>query len=208
MSLKLLIFGSKNFNNSVNEIKEYLNFSLTFFDFTTKPHSIDPSIAAIIVDSQVLNTHNLHDINKIHTKPILLLETLTNNRKCNCNDKILLPTSLADFTSKITKIITAFKFSTNSALKIKKYILDKNEKKLIKDNIYISITEREIQLIELLFSEKKSLPKNYILKKIWNYSDNADTHTVETHIYRLRKKIYSKFNDEKFILSSEKGYTI
>ena len=85
MSLKLLIFGSKNFNNSVNEIKEYLNFSLTFFDFTTKPHSIDPSIAAIIVDSQVLNTHNLHDINKIHTKPILLLETLTNNRKCNCN---------------------------------------------------------------------------------------------------------------------------
>jgi len=208
MSLKLLIFGSKNFNNSVNEIKEYLNFSLSFFDFTTKPHSIDPSIAAIIVDSQVLNTDNLHDINKIHTKPILLLETLTNNRKCNCNDKILLPTSLADFTSKITKIITAFKFSINSALKIKKYILDKNEKKLIKDNIYISITEREIQLIELLFSEKKSLPKNYILKKIWNYSDNADTHTVETHIYRLRKKIYSKFNDEKFILNSEKGYTI
>ena len=65
-----------------------------------------------------------------------------------------------------------------------------------------------MQLIELLFNEKKSLPKNYILKKIWNYSDNADTHTVETHIYRLRKKIYFKFNDEKFILNSDKGYII
>ena len=208
MNSKLLIFGSKNFNNSINEVKEDLDFSLSFFDFTTKSYIIDQSISAIVVDSQVLHKDNLSAIKKIHNKPILLLETLGNNKKCNCNYKILLPTSLADFTNKIKEIITAFKFSINSALKIKKYILDKNEKKLIKDNIYISITEREIQLIELLFSEKKSLPKNYILKKIWNYSDNADTHTVETHIYRLRKKIYSKFNDEKFILSSEKGYTI
>ena len=60
----------------------------------------------------------------------------------------------------------------------------------------------------MLFNEKKSLTKNYILKKIWNYSENADTHTVETHIYRLRKKIYTKFNDEKFILNSDKGYII
>ena len=63
-------------------------------------------------------------------------------------------------------------------------------------------------MIELLFNEKKSLTKNYILKKIWNYSDNADTHTVETHVYRLSKKIYNKFNDEKFILNLDKGYVI
>ena len=208
MCLKLLIFGSKNFNNSINEVKEYLKFSLIFFDFTRKSYLIDSSISAIVVDSQVLNTDNLGIINKIHNKPILLLENLIDNKKCNCNDKILLPTSLADFTSKITQIVTAFKFSINSAIKIKKYILDKNEKKLIKDNIYLSITEREMHLIELLFNEKKSLTKNYILKKIWNYSDYADTHTVETHIYRLRKKIYTKFNDEEFILNFDKGYII
>ena len=208
MCLKLLIFGSKNFNNSINEVKEYLKFSLIFFDFTRKSYLIDSSISAIVIDSQVLNTDNLGIINKIHNKPILLLENLTDNKKCNCNDKILLPTSLADFTSKITQIVTAFKFSINSAIKIKKYILDKNEKKLIKDNIYLSITEREMHLIELLFNEKKSLTKNYILKKIWNYSDYADTHTVETHIYRLRKKIYTKFNDEEFILNFDKGYII
>jgi len=208
MNSKLLIFGSKNFNNSINEVREYLNFSLSFFDFTTKSYLIDPSISAILVDSQVLDIDCLAIINKINNKPILLLETLANSKKCNYNDKILLPTSFTDLTNKITKIITAFKFSINSALKIKKYILDKNEKKLIKDDNYISITEREVQLIELLFNEKKSLTKNYILKKIWKYSNNADTHTVETHIYRLRKKIFTKFNDSKFILNFEKGYII
>jgi len=208
MNSKLLIFGSKNFNNSINEVKEYLNFSLSFSDFKTKTYLIDSSISAIIVDSQALDLVNVSEINKIHNKPILLLETLVNNKKFNYNDKILLPTSLDDLTNRITNIITAFKFSNNSALKINKYILDKNKKKLIKENNYISITEREVQLIELLFNEKKPLTKNYILKKIWNYSDNADTHTVETHVYRLRKKIYNKFNDEKFILNLDKGYII
>ena len=208
MNSKLLIFGSKNFNNSINEVKEYLNFSLIFSDFKTKTYLIDSSISAIIVDSQALDLVNVSEINKIHNKPILLLETLVNNKKLNYNDKILLPTSLDDLTNRITNIITAFKFSNNSALKINKYILDKNEKKLIKENNYISITEREVQLIELLFNEKKPLTKNFILKKIWNYSDNADTHTVETHVYRLRKKIYNKFNDEKFILNSKNGYII
>ena len=208
MNSKLLIFGSKNFNNSINEVREYLNFSLIFFDFTAKSYSIDTSISAIIVDSQILDLDNLGKINMMQNKPILLLESLGNKKKLNCSDKILLPTSIEDLTSKIIKIITTYKFSLNSALKIKQYILDKNEKKLIKDNTYIHITEREAKLIELLFNEKKSLTKNYILKKIWNYSDNADTHTVETHIYRLRKKIFTKFNDEKFILNFEKGYII
>ena len=208
MNSKLLIFGSKNFNNSINEVREYLNFSLIFFDFTAKSYSIDTSISAIIVDSQILDLDNLGKINMMQNKPILLLETLGNNKKLNCSDKILLPTSIEDLTSKIIKIITTYKFSLNSALKIKQYILDKNEKKLIKDNTYIYITEREAKLIELLFNEKKSLTKNYILKKIWNYSDNADTHTVETHIYRLRKKIFTKFNDDQFISNFAKGYII
>jgi two-component SAPR family response regulator len=208
MNSKLLIFGSKNFNNSINEVKEYLNFSLIFFDFTAKSYLIDSSISAIIVDSQALDLVNESAINKIHNKPILLLETLMNNKRCNYNARILLPASIDDLTIKINNIITAFKFLNNSSLKINKYILDKNEKKLIKENNYISITEREVQLIELLFNKKKPLTKNYILKKIWNYSDNVDTHTVETHIYRLRKKIYNKFNDEKFILNLDKGYII
>ena len=56
--------------------------------------------------------------------------------------------------------------------------------------------------------KKKPLSKNIILKKLWKYSDDADTHTVETHIYRLRKKILDKFKDENFIVNSKSGYTI
>ena len=84
MNSKLLIFGSKNFNNSIDEVREYLNFSLIFFDFTAKSYSIDTSISAIIVDSQTLDFDILAKINMIQNKPILLLETLGNNKKCYC----------------------------------------------------------------------------------------------------------------------------
>ena len=113
MNSKLLIFGSKNFNNAINEVKEYFNFSLSFSDFKTKTYLMDSSISAIIVDSQALDLVNVSEINKIFNKPILLLETLVNNKKFNYNDKILLPTSLDDLTNRITNIITAFKFSNN-----------------------------------------------------------------------------------------------
>ena len=208
MNSNLLIFGSKNFNNSLNEVKEYLNFSLIFFDFSKKNYANDKPISAVILDSQILDVNITSILKNISDKPILLLQNKIDHKKINYNEKILLPTSFIDLKNKIIKIIAGYKFLYNSTVLINKYILDKNEKKLIKDNKYISITEREVQLIELLFNEKKSLTKNYILKKIWNYSDNVDTHTVETHIYRLRKKIYTKFNDEKFILNFDKGYII
>ena len=65
---------------------------------------------------------------------------------------------------------------------------------------------KEIQLLELFLKEKKAISKDNILSVVWNYSADADTHTVETHIYRLRKKINDKFHDEKFILNNKEGY--
>ena len=72
----------------------------------------------------------------------------------------------------------------------------------------MTVTEREIQLIELLYNEKKPLSKNIILKRVWKYANDTDTHTIETHIYRLRKKILSIFKDENFITNSKNGYSI
>ena len=86
--------------------------------------------------------------------------------------------------------------------------MDKNEKKLKKNESFIIITEKEIQLLELLFNRKKPLKKSLILEKVWKYSPDADTHTVETHIYRLRKKIINKFKDDKFIINTKDGYLI
>ena len=76
----------------------------------------------------------------------------------------------------------------NSSLKIKDYFLDKNQKILGKEKKKISLTEKEIKLLELLLDSKKPISKNFIQKTVWEYSEEADTHTVETHIYRLRKK--------------------
>ena len=68
------------------------------------------------------------------------------------------------------------------------------------------MTEKEIQLIELLLNDSSPLSKNDILSSVWNYSADADTHTVETHIYRLRKKINDEFMDNEFVLNSKDGY--
>ena len=70
------------------------------------------------------------------------------------------------------------------------------------------VTEKEIQLLELLQKEKKSISKKNIQAKVWNYSSDADTHTVETHIYRLRKKIFKGFKDDNVILNTKEGYKI
>ena len=147
-------------------------------------------------------------INKIFNKPILLLENKNFKIKCKFDDKSYLPINSVELQTKIVNLITAYKFNKNSSILIKNFRLDKNEKKLKKDNLFITITEREVQLIELLFNEKKPISKNIILKKIWKYADDADTHTVETHIYRLRKKIFDKFHDESFIINSKLGYSI
>ena len=209
MITELLVFGSKNFNNSIEEIKENLGYSFLFFDFN-KPHAFLSSlIVGVIVDSQIsADKANLEIINKFNRIPILLINELNTKVKTSFDETISLPISFLELKKKIINIIAISEFNLNSFVKIKNYILNKNEKKLTKLNTSVFITEREVQLIELLFKEKKPLSKNFILKKIWNYSENADTHTVETHIYRLRKKIKEKFNDNNFIQSLGNGYLI
>ena len=99
-------------------------------------------------------------------------------------------------------------FNKNSLIKIKDYTLDKNARILIKQNTKLQVTEKEIIFIEMLYSSQKPLSRNYILKNIWNYSSETDTHTVETHIYRLRQKIKKKFEDNNFIKNSKDGYSL
>jgi DNA-binding response OmpR family regulator len=85
-------------------------------------------------------------------------------------------------------------------------VLDKNEKKLIKNNDFIILTEKEVQLLELFISNSKPISKKEKILSVWNYSKDADTHTVETHIYRLRKKISDKFLDTSLITNDKNGY--
>jgi len=142
-----------------------------------------------------------------NTNKIKILGYYSNDiPKENFNYSISLPIQLSELNKIIENSVVKKSFSNNSSIKIKNYILDKNEKKLFQKEKYILLTEKEIQLLELFLAISKPISKNEILKEVWKYSTDADTHTVETHIYRLRKKIKSNFLDENFIINTKNGY--
>ena len=118
-------------------------------------------------------------------------------------EKLELPASIDQINKIVMNNIVKKEYKTNSSLKINHYKLDKNTRRLMKNGIELELTEKEIGLIELL-NKKSFTKKKEILSEIWKYSDNADTHTLETHIYRLRKKIKDTFNDQDFIKSEKK----
>ena len=100
------------------------------------------------------------------------------------------------------------KFNQQSKLVIKGYDLNLNSKFLSKENLKLKLTEKEIEIILYLNNTKIKHNVADLQKNIWGYSADMETHTVETHIYRLRKKISDLFDDEKFILSHKNGYFI
>jgi len=162
----------------------------------------------VLVHENILKNHEIiKSLEKINIIRILVSKTkYSSNFKYD--EKIDLPITINEFNKKIIEANTKKKFSLNSSINIKNYILDKNEKKLKKDKLFIVVTEKEIQLLELLFNNKEPIKKKSILEKVWKYASDADTHTVETHIYRLRKKITNKFKDDNFIVNTKDGYLI
>ena len=119
---------------------------------------------------------------------------------------LALPATLKEINEIIENTVVKKKFNKNSSIEVKNYLLNKNEKKLSRSELSLTLTEKEIQLLELFLDNKKPISKDKILSSVWNYAADADTHTVETHIYRLRKKISEKFMDEEFILNNKDGY--
>ena len=199
--------GTQDFSNSLEEVKDFFDFKLTF-----KENDIDKSIIdkynCVIIDDKIEKNENVFKhLNNTNVSK-LVITSKENQIKFKYDEKIFKPLSIIDLNKKIVDLNTKKKFSANSSIQIKDYILDKNEKKLKKENLFIIITEKEIQLLELLFNKKKPIQKKDILEEVWKYASDADTHTVETHIYRLRKKIFDKFKDEKFILNKKDGYLI
>ena len=99
-------------------------------------------------------------------------------------------------------------YKTQSKIKIKSYTLNMNSRDLLLQDKKIFLTEREVDLILFLNNAKKPTSIDVLQKEVWGHSISLETHTVETHIYRLRKKIKDKFNDEHFIISTDIGYKI
>ena len=118
------------------------------------------------------------------------------------------PIQLDKLIDKINVHLIQHQYNFKSKLNIKNYILNINSRTVFKDNKELKLTEKEIDIILFLNKNKKPQKIDVLQSQIWKYSTDLETHTVETHVYRLRKKIKDKFNDENFIISSEKGYLI
>ena len=203
--INILAVCNNDFISSLYELKDYLNFN--FEPFNSKIHNGNlKNFDILLFQDEKMSDFDTKSLDTYKGISILIGK----NKKLlnNYHHQINLPLKINDFINVIDDLRSKRKFSDNSTIKLKNYILNKNERKLFKDSISIILTEKEVQLLELFVERKKVLSKKEILERVWKYSSDTDTHTVETHVYRLRKKIKETFSDEKFILNNENGYSI
>ena len=177
----------------LDEIKENLSFKIIKFENEENfQENIDLNAADYLVISKA--NHKL-----------LLNNNINNQNLLEFND---LPLSLKKLLELINIKLIKLKFNQQSKIIIKGYELNLNSKFFSKDGLKLKLTEKEIEIILYLSNKKIKHNVADLQKNIWGYSANMETHTVETHIYRLRKKISDLFKDEKFILSHKNGYFI
>ena len=180
-----------NFNilyEILEEIKENLSFNIKKYE----------------------NEDNFINSEKSESKNCLVISSSSNKK---LDEKSLLvfndlPLSLLSLVEIININLLKIKFNHQSKIKIKNYELNLNSKFFSKNSISLKLTEKEIEIILYLDENKFKHNVLDLQKNIWGYSSDLETHTVETHIYRLRKKINDRFNDKNFIISHADGYFI
>jgi len=118
------------------------------------------------------------------------------------------PIHINKFLEKINIQFLKLQFNNQSNIRINNYIIDLNSKEITKNKNKLKLTEKEIKIITYLRKKNKPVNTNELQDKVWSYQSNMETHTVETHIYRLRKKLLKTFDDNEFIISTENGYQI
>jgi len=185
-----------NFNSLyeiLDEIKENLSFKIIKIENEED-----------LKNNLDLDTIDFLVISKTDHK-LLLNNNITDKNLLDFND---LPLSLKKLLELINIKLIKLKFNQQSKLVIKGYELNLNSKFFSKDNLKLKLTEKEIEIILYLSVNKIKHDVADLQKNIWGYATNMETHTVETHIYRLRKKIGDLFKDENFILSHKNGYFI
>jgi hypothetical protein len=118
------------------------------------------------------------------------------------------PIKISKLIEKINIEFLKIKFNSQSHVKVKKYTINLNSREMFNQNIKLKLTEKEINTITYLSNLNKPVGIEELQKMVWSYQSDIESHTVETHIYRLRKKILNIFNDNEFIISKKNGYQI
>ena len=184
-STNLIIYKFKLLYHILEEVCSDLNFTV-FFE--NSENSLNDKIKdfnnyIIISDKEYLNINKLLVLNNLPINIFKLLE-------------------------KINIELIKMQFNSQAEIKIKNYAINLNSREISTGKIKLNLTEKEVSAIIYLSKTKKTVSTNELQEKVWGYQYNAETHTVETHIYRLRKKILNTFNDNDFIKSEKGGYQI
>jgi len=136
---------------------------------------------------------------------------ITDKNISNVNNQFILyevPINISKFVEKINIEFLKLQFSNQSEVKINDYTINLNSREMIAFNTKVKLTEKEINIIIYLSKSSKPVNTDELQKNVWSYKSDIETHTVETHIYRLRKKILNTFKDSEFIMSKKDGYQI
>jgi len=202
---------------TLNDILEEMNNILSFK--TTNFNNIDDFLN--LVDVEGKNKSNIHLITPLINKDFFIKKKFLNKKNifffCQKNIQVDIdrdynilryPMEIHVLIEKINIQLIKNKYNFQSNLKVKNYFIDLNSRTISNNNNTLKLTEREIDIIFFLNENKDPQKINDLQNKVWRYSSDLETHTVETHIYRLRKKIYDYFKDKKFIISTDKGYFI
>ena len=197
------------FNQSVNIVEFSQLYNILkeiddLFKFNIKNYN---SYNELITELESSSQEQLNSITIVKKKnDKLLSHSLVNNKTILVLDEY--PFKIEKFLDIINIQLIKQKYNFKSKLNIKDYTLNFNSRIISNKQKELKLTEREIDII-LFLSENKTPQSIIILQgKVWGYSFDLETHTVETHIYRLRKKIKDKFNDDNFIISHDEGYLI
>ena len=136
---------------------------------------------------------------------------ISNKKYLNISNQLILdntPINIFKLVEKINIEFLKIQFSSQSEVKVNNYVIDLNSREMSINNKKLKLTEKEINTITYLSKLNKPVSIHELQEKVWSYQSDMETHTVETHIYRLRKKILNTFNDNEFIISKKNGYQI
>ena len=181
----LIIYKLNSLYQILEELHLDLNFKIIFVD---SAYSLNDKLKTLSNYLIISNKKYFENKNQ------LILETI--------------PINISKFIEKINIEFLKLQFNRQSDLMINGYKIDLNSREVLKNKIKLKLTEKEINTIIYLSKSNKSVGINELQLKVWDYQSDLETHTVETHIYRLKKKFLNFFNDKKFIVSDKNGYKI
>ena len=202
----IVIFKCNALYQILSEIKSNLSFDIKNFI----PDELDKKdLTNSIILSKLIYRDSLHQKKNINkNKIIFLLKKGEVLPIANKNQYIFYPFHIYDLLEKINIELIKQRYNDQSSINILNYSLDFNSKIISNKESEIKLTEREVEIILFLKESDNPQNVNVLQNKVWGYTAELETHTVETHIYRLRKKIADVFKDKNFIISSDDGYSI